>query len=293
MFLGPAHYGILRKIRRTVLQSSTNNITSASTSSITPTARSRKTTCHESGSTGRKKGECSLGQGCGKHPTVFTLTSRKRPQTLSESHGQTYGITSLVTRSLRSGLKHIGYVSLNDRLEDESRKPLKKKNHESYRPRGAPSATRVAAQKNTVSPEGKEPTNKTDIKKSNTLSGVPFQNILVADITSNLTGVPDPTNPDTLPDLVNTRRGDTENTEEETDAIDALLSLGDPRDDLKDEYDNAALMPIGAPTGIVDAAPVPILLDQINVNNAIANIIDTEENDKLKIPQTLVEIKQM
>ena len=39
-------------------------------------------------------------------------------------------------------------------------------------------------------------------------------------------------------------------------------------------------MPIGAPTGIVDAAPVPILLDQINVDNAIANIIDTEENEK-------------
>ena len=39
-------------------------------------------------------------------------------------------------------------------------------------------------------------------------------------------------------------------------------------------------MPIGAPTGIVDAAPVLILLDQINVDNAIANIIDTEENEK-------------
>ena len=40
-------------------------------------------------------------------------------------------------------------------------------------------------------------------------------------------------------------------------------------------------MPIGTPTGIVDAAPVPILLDQINVDNAIANIIDTEENEKV------------
>ena len=62
-------------------------------------------------------------------------------------------------------------------------------------------------------------------------------------------------NPDTLPDLINTRLGDIENTEGEIDAIDA-------------------------PTGIVDAAPVPILLDQINVDNTIANIIDTEENEK-------------
>ena len=87
-------------------------------------------------------------------------------------------------------------------------------------------------------------------------------------------------NPDTLPDLINSRHGDTENTEEEIDAIDALLSLGDTRENLLDEDDNAALMPIGAPTGIVDAAPVPILLDQINVDNAIANIINTEENEK-------------
>ena len=62
-------------------------------------------------------------------------------------------------------------------------------------------------------------------------------------------------------------------------AIDALLSLGDTCENLLDEDDNAALMPIGAPTGIVDAAPVPILLDQINVDNAIANIIDAEENE--------------
>ena len=39
-------------------------------------------------------------------------------------------------------------------------------------------------------------------------------------------------------------------------------------------------MPIGAPTDIVDAAPVPILLDQVNVDNAIANIINTEQNEE-------------
>ena len=238
VFLGPACYDILRKIRRPVLQSSSNNTTSTSTSTITPTMRRQKTTCHEGGATGRKKRERSLMQGRGKHPSVLTLTSRKRPQTLSESHSQTYGITAPVTRSLRSGLKPIDYVSLNDGFEDESIKPSKKKKRESYRPRGAPSATRVAARNNTVSPEAKEPANKPDVKKSNTLSGVPLHNIPVADTALNLTGIPDPMNPDTLPDLINSRLGDTENTEGEIDAIDALLSLGDTRENNNNNNNN-------------------------------------------------------
>ena len=61
--------------------------------------------------------------------------------------------------------------------------------------------------KNTVSPEAKEPTNKPDIEKSNTLSGVLLPNIPVADTALNLTGIPDLTNPDTLPDLINSRLG--------------------------------------------------------------------------------------
>ena len=77
VFLGPARYGKLRKICQPVLQLASNNTPSASTSSITPTVRSRKTTCCEGGATGRKKRECSLAQGRGKHPTVLTLTSRK------------------------------------------------------------------------------------------------------------------------------------------------------------------------------------------------------------------------
>ena len=42
VFLGPACYGILRKICRPVLQASSVNVTSASTSPISATARSRK-----------------------------------------------------------------------------------------------------------------------------------------------------------------------------------------------------------------------------------------------------------
>ena len=150
----------------------------------------------------------------------------------------------------------------------------------------------MVAQKNTVSPEAKEPANKQDIKKPNTLSGIPPQTIPAANIVSNLTGVPDPPILDTLPDLVTTRAGDTENTEDELDAVDALLSLGDTHDTTIEEDDNAALMPIGAPTNVVDAAPVPILLDQMNVDNAIVNIIETEELEKEAEKSTAPDIDQ-
>ena len=77
VFLGPARYGILRKIRQPLLQSSSDSTTCVSTSSITPTVRSRKTSCHEGGATGCKKCERSLAQGCGKHRTVPISISRK------------------------------------------------------------------------------------------------------------------------------------------------------------------------------------------------------------------------
>ena len=132
----------------------------------------------------------------------------------------------------------------------------------------------MAARANTASPEAKEPANKQDIKKTKTLSGIPPQTIPAANIVSNLTGIPDPPIPDTLPDLVITRVGDTENTEDELDAVDALLSLGVTQDTTIEEDDNAALMPIGGPTNIVDAAPVQILLDQINVDNSCEHYRD-------------------
>ena len=100
VFLGPARYGILRKIRRPLLQLPSDSTTCVSASSITPNVRSRKTTCREGGATGHKKREHSVAQGRGKHRTVPTSSSRKRPQTLSESRSQTYGITTPVTRSL-------------------------------------------------------------------------------------------------------------------------------------------------------------------------------------------------
>ena len=79
-----------------------------------------------------------------------------------------------------------------------------------------------------------------------------------------LTGIPTAEN--ILPDLVMNRVPDTVetvNTGEELEIADALLSLGEVRDDTIDDDDNAQLMPVGAPTGITDAVPVPVLLDQV------------------------------
>ena len=68
--------------------------------------------------------------------------------------------------------------------------------------------------------------------------------------------------------------------EEELDAIDALLSLGKVCDNTLDDDDNTELMPVGAPTNIIDTAPVPVRLDQLNVDTAIAEIVRMEELEK-------------
>ena len=73
---------------------------------------------------------------------------------------------------------------------------------------------------------------------------------------------------------------DPQTTEDEDDAIDALLSLGSDlsqnisADDPLNE--NALLIPIGAPT-IQDINPVEVKLDQVSVDNTIANVIEQEQ----------------
>ena len=70
-------------------------------------------------------------------------------------------------------------------------------------------------------------------------------------------------------------------TEEEIDAAETLLSLGEVRDDtLNNDDENAVLMPIGGPNVTVDVAPEPIRLDQVNVDKAIAELIQNNQNDK-------------
>ena len=42
-------------------------------------------------------------------------------------------------------------------------------------------------------------------------------------------------------------------------------------------------MPVGAPTNIIDAAPVPVRLDQLNVDTAIAGIMQMEELEQQNV----------
>ena len=73
---------------------------------------------------------------------------------------------------------------------------------------------------------------------------------------------------------------DPQTTEDEEDAVDALLSLGSDlsqnisADDPLNE--NALLMPIGAPT-IQDINPVEVKLDQVSVDKTIASVIEQEQ----------------
>ena len=68
-------------------------------------------------------------------------------------------------------------------------------------------------------------------------------------------------------------------TEVEFDAVDALLSLSTPRDITTDNVleENLSLMPVGGPTTYEDVNPVPIHLDQVTVNGAIAEIVEQED----------------
>ena len=99
-----------------------------------------------------------------------------------------------------------------------------------------------------------------------------------------LTGVPNKTDDHILPDLVleqedpNTTQA--VSTEEEMDAAAALLSLGEIRDDtLDDNNENAELMP-KCPNVPLDIAPQPIRLDQLSVDNAIAEMIQVDDQSK-------------
>ena len=68
--------------------------------------------------------------------------------------------------------------------------------------------------------------------------------------------------------------------EAEMDVVDALLSLSSVWDDGKDPtLENEQLMPIGGANLPVDAAPVPIELGQVQVDNAIAELA---EQDKIQ-----------
>ena len=288
VFIGPCEDGILRAIRHPTQSILMHTNPKTPTSGKPKTSKTiKKTTCHENRATNRKRGHSA-----GKE--LKQATSEKRARTLSESHSKNYGITAPAipsTRTLRGGLQPIDYLSLNDGFDNDSEISPRKRKRPTHRLRSAPSATRVATQKQTTSPEA-QIVNKRPLKPSTSaLSAIPSTSKATNIATPILTGVPTPQNADTLPDLVLNRETlnpelpsvtgvDPGSTEKELDAIDALLSLGEVCDNTLEDDDNAELMLVGAPTNIIDAAPVPVRLDQLNVDTAIAEIVQTEELEK-------------
>ena len=176
-------------------------------------------------------------------------------------------------------MQSVDYVSLNDGYDEEEESQLRKKRcKESYRPRSAPSASRISANRTKDSPN------------TETLEGdVTVDKPLAIPSTSAASSVPVQAD-STLPDLVVNRSELPEtdlqmpaatNTVEDLEAANTLLSLGDSLEDtLEDNDDNALLMPIGGANNPEDIAPEPIRLDRYSVDNTIAELIETEELKK-------------
>ena len=283
---GPCEYGILRDIRRPVQNIPVHTYSKTVSKPKTPNTN-KKTTCRDDRSTNRKKG-------CSTSKKSKQTKSAKRARTLSESRSNNYGITppaTTSTRTLRSGLQQIDYLTLNDGYENDFETSPRKRKKITHRPRSAPSATRVAAQKHTLSPEVKNANKGLGTTSTSTLSVVPSTSEARNDTAMDLTGVPTGQIAETLPDLVQNSEplnvklppvaiADPVSTEEELDAINALLSLSEVRDNTLEDDDNTDLMPVALPTNIMDAAPVPVRLDQLNVDTAIAELMQTEELEK-------------
>ena len=210
---------------------------------------------------------------------------------MSESQSLTYGIETPIasTRSLQSNQQPIDYLSFNDGFEEDTPSSPKRRKKTTYHPRNAPSTTRVAAQKTHNSPEAKETDNR------QTLSGVPP--VAAGNLSGvlELLGVPPVTSlkaaiAGTLPDLVvnhdtetneeeavNTVSDNPGNIENDLEAADILLNLSDARNNTLDDADNSQLMAVGIPSNVVDAAPVPLRLDKVNMDSAIADLVQAEE----------------
>ena len=223
--------------------------------------------------------------GCGR--TLKKLETKpkqkKKAKTLSESHQITFGIAPppVVSRSIRSNRQNIDYLTLNDGLEDNKVSSPKRRCKATYRPRSGPSSTRQAARKYTASSESQ------GVKRTgsdSTLPAVP-QSASSSTPSDELTGIPDKIDNQILPDLVleheNPDTTQAVSTEEEMDAVAALLSPGDMGNHNPDDNnENAELMPIRGQNIPLDIAPQPIRLDQLNVDNAIAEMIQADDQSK-------------
>ena len=273
VYLGPTVYGIIREIRAP----QPGTVVLKPGPPTKSSKHSGKTTCRDSSRSGGRKHSNIAG----RNTEAQKGTNKDRPKTLSEKRRANYGIsdTNITTRKLRTSMQPVDYVSLNDGYdEEEEPQPRKKRCKESYRPRSAPSASRISANRtkdspNTATLEGDVTADKPlAIPSTSAASSVPVQ----ADIT--------------LPDLVVNRSELPEtdlqmsaatNTVEDLEAANTLLSLGDSLEDtLEEDDDNTLLMPIGGANNPEDIAPEPIRLDRYSVDNTIAELIETEELKK-------------
>ena len=258
IYLDETTYGIFREVRA-------------------PQPDATKLTPKPHGRTAKKTGKVTCRDSSqGRKPSSSNNISKSsgsrgmRTQSFSELRRTNYGITptNVSTQSVRSRRRKIDYVLLNDGFDDEESTPAKKRKKESFRPRSALSVTRLSTHKRMDSPE---------ITKSSELSAVP----MTSDETP-LLGVAIMDN--TLPDLVVNHPLDLNapmatNTFEDLKAASTLLSLGDTLEEtLDDDNDNALLMPIGMSNKPEDVAPQPLCLDQVSVDNAIAEIVNVGTN---------------
>ena len=238
VYLGRTTYRIIRDIHTPQPQKEPNPTTSRPPGQKHQTCAS-KVTCRDS-SRGRKTNtERSTGHGRGNRG--------KKSQTLSESRQANYGISvsNITPCTVRRSRQPIDYVSLNDGYNDETLDFPKCRRKESYRPRSAPSATRLSAHKRMSSPEsiavnGDTPTDKFSAVLSTsadggTLPGIPNAEELLPDLVVNQTQsdpVPPP-QPENVQE--NLLPANAANMEEELEAASTLLSLSDTLEDTLEE----------------------------------------------------------
>ena len=267
VFLNETTYGIIKNIR----VPNPDEIQQPTLTTAVGHKKPAKKTCRESG----------------RGRTLKKLETKpkwkKRSRTPSESRQVTFGIAPLpvVSRSVCSNRQNIDYLTLNDGLEDNKVSSPKHRHKTTYRPCSGPSSTRQATRKYTASPELQ------GIKKTGANSTLPAVPPSVSKTTPSdeLTGIPDKTDDQILPDLVLEHEDpDTTqavSTEEEMDVAAALLSLGEMGNDtLDDNNENAELMPIGGQNVPLEIAPQPIQLDQLSVDNTIAEMTQADDQSK-------------
>ena len=175
-------------------------------------------------------------------------------------------------------------------LDEETPTSPKHRKRTTGRPRSEPSSRRLWAQWQIGSPKAKltlsgvpatatepAPSTSTEGHSTTPLTGVPPVNETDVENSHTLAGVQ---MNETLPDLVlNRTSADTTGGEQDLEAANVLLSLGDSLESMVDDIDdNAGLMPIGGGDTVPeDIAPQPLRLDQISVDAAIADIVQSEE----------------